>query len=324
MSKHKKVHEKNAKLGYSLYLVASACWAINGTVAKVILEEVGDPVRISQFRATFTAIILIIYVALTNRKAFRITGKEALLLAVYGIVGVAMCQWFYYESISRMPITISLLIEFMAPIFVVLYARFVMKQSVRNYVWLGLALAVAGLALVAQVWNGFTLDKLGVFFAVLSMTTLIVMFIVGDKASARRDPVSLLMWAFTFSTLFFAVLRPWNHFPWESLQAQVTPLAGSAATFPIWPFFISMVIVGTLIPYIFVINSIRHIGGAGASIMGMTEPPIAAIFAWIVLSERLSPIQLLGGAVMLVGIVVSQRARQQNPHEVLPEYQSAT
>ena len=85
-----------------------------------------------------------------------------------------------------------------------------------------------------------------------------------------------------------------------------------------------MVIVGTLIPYIFVINSIRHIGGAGASIMGMTEPPIAAIFAWIVLSEILSPIQLLGGAVMLVGIVVSQRARQQNPHEVLPEYQSAT
>ena len=71
MSKHKKVHEKNAKLGYSLYLVASACWALNGTVAKVILEEVGDPVRISQFRATFTALILIIFVALTNRKAFR-------------------------------------------------------------------------------------------------------------------------------------------------------------------------------------------------------------------------------------------------------------
>ena len=245
MSKHKKVHEKNAKLGYSLYLVASACWALNGTVAKVILEEVGDPVRISQFRATFTALILIIFVALTNRKAFRISGKEALLLAVYGIIGVAMCQWFYYESISRMPITISLLIEFMAPIFVVLYARFVMKQSVRNYVWLGLALALAGLALVAQVWNGFTLDKLGVFFAVLSMMTLIVMFIVGDKASARRDPVSLLMWAFTFSSLFFAVLRPWNDFPWESLRAQVTPLAGSTATFPIWPFFISMVIVGT-------------------------------------------------------------------------------
>ena len=101
MSKHKKVHEKNAKLGYSLYLVASACWALNGTVAKVILEEVGDPVRISQFRATFTALILIIFVALTNRKAFRISGKEALLLAVYGIIGVAMCQWFLIRSPTK-------------------------------------------------------------------------------------------------------------------------------------------------------------------------------------------------------------------------------
>lgn len=321
MSKHAKAHEKNAKLGYSLYLIAATCWALNGTIAKVILQEVGDPIRVSQFRATMTALILIIFVALTNRKAFRIDAKEALLLAGYGIVGVAMCQWFYYESISRMPITISLLIEFMAPIFVVLYARFIMKQNVKNTVWLGLALAVLGLALVAQVWLGFTLNRLGVFFAVLSMMTLIVMYILGDKASGRRDPVSLLMWAFTFSSLFFAVLRPWSGFPWESLQAQVTPFEGGTDVYPIWPFFASMVILGTLTPYILVINSIRHIGGAGASIMGMTEPPIAAIFAWIVLGEVLTPIQMLGGAVMLVGIVIAQQARQQKDHEPLPEYE---
>ena len=196
MSKHKKAHEKNAKLGYSLYLAAATCWAINGTVSKVVLLEIGDPLRVSQFRGTGTAIILTIFVALTNRKAFRIKPKEALLLAGYGIIGVAMCQWFYFESISRMPITISLLIEFMAPIFVVLYARFVMHVSVRNTVWLGLALAVVGLALVAQVWNGFTLNKVGVLFAVASMTTLVFMYLLGDKASQGRDPVSLRMWAF--------------------------------------------------------------------------------------------------------------------------------
>jgi drug/metabolite transporter (DMT)-like permease len=58
--------------------------------------------------------------------------------------------------------------------------------------------------------------------------------------------------------------------------------------------------------------------------MGMTEPPIAAIFAWLVLGEILTPIQLLGGAVMLVGIVVAQQARQQKAHEPLPEYEAAT
>jgi drug/metabolite transporter (DMT)-like permease len=223
-----------------------------------------------------------------------------------------------------MPITISLLIEFMAPIFVVLYARFVMKQNVRNTVWLGLGLAVVGLAMVAQVWLGFTLNRLGVIFAVMSMMALIVMYILGDKASQRRDPVSLLMWAFGFATLFFAILRPWTGFPWEALQAQVTPFEGGTGVYPIWPFFASMVILGTLVPYVLVIHSIRHIGGAGASIMGMTEPPIAAIFAWIVLGEILTPVQLLGGAIMLVGIVVAQQARQQKAHEALPEYETAT
>lgn len=318
MTRHTKVHEKNPKLGYTLYLLAATAWAINGTVSKVVLLEVGDPLRVSQFRVTGTAFILLTAVLFTNRKAFRITPKEALLLAGYGIIGVAMCQWFYFESISRMPITISLLIEFMAPIFVVLYARFVMQVPVKNTVWLGLALAVFGLAMVAQVWNGFTLNKLGVIYAIGSMTTLVFMYILGDKASQRRDPISLLMWAFTFAAIFFAILRPWTSFPWEALSATVIPFEGGTTTYPIWPFFAFMVLIGTLTPYILVINSIRHIGGAGASIMGMTEPPIASIAAWLVLGEIFVPIQILGGAIMLVGIVVAERAREQKEHEPLP------
>jgi drug/metabolite transporter (DMT)-like permease len=71
-----------------------------------------------------------------------------------------------------------------------------------------------------------------------------------------------------------------------------------------------------------VINSIRHIGGPGASIMGMTEPPIAAIAAWLVLGEIFVLIQIFGGLIMLVGIVVAERAREQAPHEALPEYET--
>jgi drug/metabolite transporter (DMT)-like permease len=83
-------------------------------------------------------------------------------------------------------------------------------------------------------------------------------------------------------------------------------------------------VIGTLVPYVLVINSIRHIGGTGASIMGMTEPPIAAIAAWIVLGEIFVAVQMLGGAIMLVGIVVAERAREQKAHEALPEYETAT
>ena len=310
MARHQAEHRKNPKLGYLLYLGAATLWAINGTVSKVVLQEVGDPLRVSQFRGTATALVLILWVLATNRKAFRITAKEALMLAAYGIVGVAMCQWFYFESISRIPITVSLLIEFMAPIFVVLFVRFVWHQPVRSTVWAGLALSIAGLALVQEVWNGVTLNKLGLLFAIGSMSCLIVMYLIGDRASARRDPISLLMWAFTFSAIFFATLRSWGGFPFESLTAHVTPFEGSAYSYPIWPFFTYMVLFGTVAPYILVINSIRHIGGAGASIMGITEPPIAAIVAWFVLGEALSIVQILGGFVILAGVYIAENARE--------------
>jgi drug/metabolite transporter (DMT)-like permease len=128
------------------------------------------------------------------------------------------------------------------------------------------------------------------------------------------------MWAFTFSALFFAVMRSWGDFPIESLTAHVTPFEGSTYNYPIWPFFTYMVIFGTVVPYILVINSIRHIGGAGASIMGITEPPIAAAVAWVVLGEALSIVQILGGFVILAGVYIAENAREhsadQQPIEV--------
>ena len=101
----------------------------------------------------------------------------------------------------------------------------------------------------------------------------------------------------------------------------MTPFEGGTSVYPIWPFFAFMVVIGTLVPYVLVINSIRHIGGPGASIMGMTEPPIAAIAAWIVLGEIFVVVQILGGVIMLVGIVVAQRAREQKAHEPLPDFE---
>lgn len=312
MARHRKEAEKKPKLGYLLYFTAAVLWALNGTVAKVIMNEVGDPLRVSQFRGTATAAILVLAVLLTRPRRFKARPRELVLLACYGIIGVACCQWFYFESINRIPITISLLIEFMAPIFVVLFAHFVWKQPVRPTIWLGLLMAMAGLALVQQVWLGVTLNVLGIWFAIGSMVCLVVMYLLADKASRNRDPISLLMWAFGFSAIFFAILRPWATFPWDSLVGTVQPFENRPMTVHIGFLFAYLVVGGTLMPYILVINSIRHIGGAGASIMGLTEPPVAALIAWVVLgaSEALNAIQMAGGLVILLGILIAENARE--------------
>ncbi len=300
---------KHAATGYILYLIAATLWGLNGTISKIILLSIGDAARVSQLRTTSAFIILITVVALTNRKAFRLKKSEIPVLLVYALLGITLTQWAYFEAISRMPVGITLLIEFTAPIYIVLWVRFVRKQKVRSTIWLGLALAIGGLALVAQVWQGFMLDKVGFFFAFGATFSLVIYFFFGEKASQNRDSVSLIMWGFLIATIFWAITLPWQNFPWESLNVNVQPFVNSEVSTPLLWLITYMVIGGTVVPFVLVVMAIKHLGAAGASLMGMFEPLVAFLIAWIVLGESLNLIQILGGFAMLTGVYIAELAR---------------
>ena len=96
--------------GYALYLGAAVLFALNGTVAKTLLLSGIEATRLSQLRVTLAFLILLVFVALTNRAALRVRRAEVPLLLVYGVLGIALAQFFYYLSIERLPIGIALLI----------------------------------------------------------------------------------------------------------------------------------------------------------------------------------------------------------------------
>jgi drug/metabolite transporter (DMT)-like permease len=296
-------------LGYALYLAGALLFGINGTVSKVVLQSVDNAARVSQLRVTAAFLILLVVVAVANPRTLPLRRAELGPVIAYGILGVAMTQWLYFVAIERMPIGIALLIEFTAPIMVVLWVRFAWRRPVRNTVWLGLALAMLGLALVAQVWGGLTLSPPGVAAAFGAAVALAVYYLLGETAGERRDPVSLTLWGFGFAALMWAVLLPWWQFPWEALTGSATPLGEGTAQVPLWALAGWMVVLGTITPFWLVLAAIRHIGAAGASIVGLTEPFIASLVAWIVLGEVLTPAQMLGGLVILAGVVIAERAR---------------
>lgn len=304
-------------LGYSIYIIAAFLWGVNGTISKVVLLEVGDPTRVSQLRTSAAFVVLFFVLLFTNRRGFKLKRSEIPTLVIYSLAGITITQWAYFVAISRMPVGIALLIEFTAPIFVVLWVRFGRGQTVRPTVWIGLFLALAGLGLVAQVWKGFTLDGIGMLAALLATASLVVYFLMGEKASKNRDSVSLIMWGFAIATVFWALIQPWTSFPWEALQGSTTLFEGStnvsSMPAPMWLLAGYMVIGGTVIPFVLVIMAIKHLGAAGASLVGMVEPLIAFIVAWIVLGESLNGIQIIGGVAMLVGVAVAEHARA--PHE---------
>lgn len=298
--------------GYFLYLIASVLFALNGTVSKAILMTGIDTERLSQLRVTVAFLVLLTFVAIKRPSALRLKRKEIPVLIAYGILGVAMTQYLYFVALVYLPVGVALLIEFTAPVMVALWMRLVWKEPTRKTVWLALGMAIAGLALVAQIWNGFALNAVGVIAALLAAVSLTIFYILGDKqmrVENHRDPVSLVMWGFAAAALFWAIVQPWWSFPWDLLSGDSEPLGSAEVIFPIWSLSIYLVLLGTVIPFWLTVESLKHLRASQASTVGLTEPLFATIIAWILLGESLTLVQLSGGALILVGVFVAEHSR---------------
>ena len=143
------------------------------------------------------------------------TRRELGRLAFYGIVGFALVQWLYFVAIDRLPIGIGLLFEFTAPVLIALWARFAWHEPVRRRVWPALGLVIGGLALVAQIWDGLTLDGVGVAAGLLAAVALAVYYLMGERLVGRRDPISVVCFGLGFASLAWAIVLPWWSFPTE-------------------------------------------------------------------------------------------------------------
>ncbi len=298
--------------GYALYLTASVLFALNGTVAKSILLTGIDPARLSQVRVTGAFLLLLLFVAITRPQALRLSKKEIPILLAYGILGVAMTQYLYFVALTYLPVSVALLIEFTAPVMIALWFRFAWKEPTKRTVWLALGMALAGLALVAQVWLGFTLNAAGVIAALGAAIALSIFYILGDKqmrVENPRDPISLTMWGFAAGSLFWAITQPWWSFPWEALSGNTEPLSDANISFPIWIMTFWMILFGTVITFSLVLTSMKHLRASQASTVGLTEPLFATMIAWVLLGEALNALQVLGGALILLGVFVAERAR---------------
>jgi drug/metabolite transporter (DMT)-like permease len=299
-------------LGYLLYICAAVLFALNGTVSKSILLSGFDATRLSQFRVTAAFLILVAVVAITQPGALRLRRSEIPVLLAFGVLGIAMTQYLYFVAIKLLPVGVALLIEFTAPIMVALWVRFGMHEQLNRLVWVGLAVALTGLALVGEVWEGFTLDGLGVAAAFGAAAALAVYYLLGDRQVRQpqpRDPVSLTMWGFGAATLFWCIVQPWWSFPWSDFAGDGSELGTSGLTFPIPVLASYMVILGTVVPFWLVLLSLQHIRASQASVIGMIEPLLATFIAWIALGEVLTPVQLLGAVVVLGGVLLSERSR---------------
>jgi drug/metabolite transporter (DMT)-like permease len=232
------------------------------------------------------------------------------LLAVFGVLGLAFVQWFYFLAIHRLAIGVALLIQYMAPLLVAIWTRVVLKRPLRRRVWVALVLALAGLAFVLDVRSGATLSSAGVFFAALTAVAYALYLLLAEYVLPTRDPVSLLAFGFGFAAAFFALIAPWWSFPAHLATRRVSLLGHLAGEhLPAWALIAWVILAGTIVPFILIVSALRHLPATRVGIVAMLEPVVATVVAWAWLGESLGAARLAGGAVVLAAIVLAQTAR---------------
>ncbi len=296
--------------GEILTLLGAVFFSFNGVIAKLVLTSGLSSMRLTQVRCGGAFIFLGLFMFFRHRDKLKAKWAEMPQLFIYGVVGFLAVQALYFVSIARLHVSIALILEFTAPIWIVLWLRFVKHKVVPQLMWVAIFLAFGGLVLIAQVWKGSTLDPIGVIAALLDGIVLAAFFLLGEKLTAKRDVESLMVYGFGFASLGLAIAMPLWSYPTE-VFTQSMNLQGRFAAFdaPGWVLIAWVIVMGTIVPYLLVVNGLKLLSASTSSVMGMAEPVLAGIFAWLWLSEKWSLIQLLGGVTVIVGIILADKAR---------------
>jgi len=137
--------------------------------------------------------------------------------------------------------------------------------------------------------------------------TFAVYMVGSERAGLRHEPVTTLVWAFAFATLFWAVVQPWWSFPWEEIEG----LEG-------WAQALGVIVIGTLLPFLCIVTGLRHIPASRGAVVATLEPVLAAIFAVFLLDEGLAAVQIAGGAAVLTAVAWVQSSRPDLQAEAAP------
>ena len=293
------------------YLVMGAIFfSMNGVIVTLVLDHM-TTFRLAQVRALGTFFLLFLITFIQDRNSLKAERREIPTLLFYGVFGYAMVQLGYFIGISRgVPLSLVLIIEFTAPIWIVLWIKFVRKSVVAKDMWVAIALSLLGLILVAKVWQGFSFDLIGSFGALGAALALAVYFLMSQSQGTKRSAQAMVVWGMGVAGLFWSLVLPIWNFPTAIFTTEIN-LQGRFSDYsaPGWLLIAYVIVFGTLVPYLFVVGGIRRLSASTSSVIGMLEPVLAGAFAWIWLSQSWTAIQLFGGVIVLIGIYIADRAK---------------
>ena len=265
-------------MGYVYSLIAALLFGANGSVTKVIVDAGLTPAQLTFFRVLTSAVLAGLILLLTDRRAFRVSPRQLVDLAVLGVVGVALLQFTYAVALSLLPVGITLLIEYTAVLMVAVIAFFFLHEQVKARLWVAIAFVLAGLAVVAQI-GASVLNPVGVAIALCAAITLTVYFLGGERAVRKAPPLAVAFWTMLFATVFWAMFSGWWQMDPTVLITDVS-LTGNleGVVVPLWVPLAWNVVLGSFVAFLLSLIALGRLKATTAVIVASSE----VIFAFAV------------------------------------------
>ena len=281
-------------------VVAAFCWGLNAVFAKGAFEAGIPPARMAEARTAVAGIPLIAYLALRRRDLLIPRRATIGPIVLFGL-GLVAVNWSYYTAIDRIPVGVAISLQDTAPVLVLVGVALISRRSPGWIVWGAGLLTLIGAVLVSGAYNGLRdLDGLGVA-AGIGCAIAFGLYLLSAEAAGRRGghPATVLAGGFVVASIVWGILLPWWNWPVDRLVDPEIALR-----------VLGVGLVGTLFPFLLVVNALRRLPAAVAGIAATTEPVFAAGLAWLLLNQSLSALQLLGGGLVVGGVALAQFARR--------------
>ena len=293
-------HDTTRTAGLGFAFASAASFGLSGSLARGLMDAGWSSAAAVSVRILLAAVVLAPLAVVQLRGRWELLRRNLPLVGVYGLLAVAGCQLAFFNAVERMPVGVALLIEYMSPVAVIGWLWLMRGQRPGPRTIAGALLAVVGLVFVLDLVSGADVDGIGIIWAFGAMVGVTAYFLISAQ-DAGLPPVVLAAAGLTVGGAVLLALGVVGVLPFAATTVDVD-FGGVAVAW--WLPVLGLGVVTAALAYVTGIAATRRLGSRLASFVALTEVLAALGFAWILLGQAPRPVQLLGGALVLLGVVI--------------------
>lgn len=287
--------------GIWIALASSAAFGLSGSFAKGLFEAGWTPAAAVAVRMAGAALVLAVPALLAMRGRWTLLRTNWVSILLFGFFGVGACQLCYFLAVERLDVGVALLLEYLAPVLIVLVLWMRHKKRPSAATIGGTVLALAGLVAVLDLNGASSLDPIGILWGLGAAVGLTVYFFVSARVDGALPPIILSAGGMLVGALSLALVGLFGILP---MRAEFGSGSFAGMQVPWWVALLGLILIATVFSYTTGVMAARALGSKVASFISLTEVLFAVLWAWLLLSELPGTIQLFGGLLIVLGVVL--------------------